>query len=85
MIIHRDLSCRNCLVEETKIIFLILKVKEEEGKYTIKLADFGLGVVMRPTSADDKTFSTKDSQIPVKWAGLLNLFYSLQKMFNLFL
>jgi len=57
MIIHRDLSCRNCLV------------KEEEGKFTVKLADFGLGVVMTATSLDDKTFTTKNSLIPVKWAA----------------
>jgi len=52
-IIHRDLSARNILV------------KEEEGKYTIRISDFGLS---RELNTED-FYKSESKQFPVKWAS----------------
>jgi len=44
-------------------------VKEEEKKLTIKIADFGLGMVLRPSSPTQTSFKAMDSEIPIKWSA----------------
>lgn len=52
-VMHRDLSCRNCLV------------REEEKQYIIKLADFGLSVFVE----NSQSISSENTPIPVRWAA----------------
>lgn len=56
-LIHRDLACRNILVQQ-----------DAYGKYTVKISDFG----MTRQSSQERDYykaSKEDSPIPIKWSS----------------
>eukprot|EP00027_Filamoeba_sp_ATCC50430_P007235 CAMPEP_0168546232 /NCGR_PEP_ID=MMETSP0413-20121227/3387_1 /TAXON_ID=136452 /ORGANISM="Filamoeba nolandi, Strain NC-AS-23-1" /LENGTH=619 /DNA_ID=CAMNT_0008576393 /DNA_START=488 /DNA_END=2344 /DNA_ORIENTATION=- len=52
-IVHRDLGSRNLLVTET------------DGRYVVKVSDFGLS---RQVEENDAVYSSKEGVFPVKWS-----------------
>jgi len=52
-IVHRDLGCRNLLITES------------EGRYVVKVSDFGLS---REVEENDAVYSSKEGVFPVKWS-----------------
>lgn len=78
-IIHRDLAARNLLVNFSArfspslcrfayfVFFFHVQVKKEtDGKYTVKVSDFGLS---RMTDQDSDYYSSKGSLFPLKWTA----------------
>ncbi len=49
-VIHRDLALRNLLVTQT------------DGRYVIKVADFGLS-----RKTDNDYYASQDKMLPIKW------------------